>query len=95
MTMSGGDPDPADAVARALDALPWGTFRGRSLGHEWIVSRTRFNGGASEKVVARALGAEGYVSTNLYRLARGPALRPCEMPADDVVRFVLDLVPCR
>lgn len=59
------------------------------------MTRTRFAGGAAEKVVARALDGDGYVSANLYHLAAGPRLRPCEMPAAAVLRFLGDLVPYR
>ena len=83
----------AAEVAAALDALPLGTFRGGSQGRDWLVSRTLFAGGASEKLVARALDGSDYVSLNLYRLESGPRLRPCEMPAAKVAAFVLDLVP--
>ncbi|CTQ33697.1 hypothetical protein [Jannaschia rubra] len=85
--------DRARAVADALLDLPLGTFRGRSLGCDWIVTRSLFADGASEKLVARSLDGAGYVSLNLYRLASGPRLRPCEMPAARVAAFVADLVP--
>jgi hypothetical protein len=81
----------AEAVADAMRALPLGAFRGRSLGRDWLVSRSLHAGGASEKLVARALDGSDYVSLNLYRLASGPRLKPCEMPAEKVARFVADL----
>lgn len=85
-------PDP-DAVAEALLRLPLGTFRGRAMDKTWLVTRSLFVGGASEKLVARALDGSDYISMNLYRLEAGPRLKPCEMPAAKVARFVLDLVP--
>ena len=33
------------------------------------------------------------MSFNLYRLADGPVLRPCEMPAETVIAFVLAYRP--
>ena len=54
--------------------------------------RSLHAGGASEKLVARALDGGGYVSLNLYRLESGPRLRPCEMPAEAVARFLADLI---
>lgn len=66
----------ATAVAAMLDALPVGTVRGRSLGRDWLVTRSLFAGGASETIVARAVDGEGYVSANLYRRASGPACGP-------------------
>jgi len=82
----------AHDVARALLALPLGTFRGRALGQDWIATRSLFAGGASEKLVARTLDGSDYVSLNLYRLESGPRLKPCEMPSEKVARFALDLV---
>lgn len=83
----------AERVAEALLALPLGSFRGRAGGKDWIVTRSLHAGGGAEKLVARALDGSDYVSLNLYRLAAGPRLRPCEMPAAKVARFVEDLVP--
>ncbi|WGH79515.1 hypothetical protein [Jannaschia ovalis] len=79
------------AVAERLLTLPLGTFRGRALGRDWLVTRALHAGGASEKLVARALDGSDYVSMNLYRLAAGPRLKPCEMPAAKVADFVAAL----
>ena len=81
----------AERVAERLLALPLGSFRGRALGRDWLVVRSLFAGGASEKLVARSLDGADYVSLNLYRLASGPRLKPCEMPAEKVARFVAEL----
>nr|WP_109564817.1 hypothetical protein [Jannaschia seohaensis] len=78
-------------MAAALARLPLGAFRGRSQGRDWLVVRSTFAGGASEKLVARSLDGTGYVSLNLYRLEAGPRLKPCEMPAQRVADFLADL----
>lgn len=72
-------------------ALPLGTFRGRAHGRDWLVTRSLFAGGASEKLVGRALDGSDYISLNLYRLESGPRLKPCEMPAEKVALFVRDV----
>ncbi|WP_245624150.1 hypothetical protein [Jannaschia donghaensis] len=72
-------------------ALPLGAFRGRAFGRDWLVTRSLFAGGASEKLVGRALDGSDYVSLNLYRLESGPRLKPCEMSAEKVARFVVEL----
>ncbi len=41
--------------------------------------------------MAEELGGGDYVSLNLYRTSSGALLRPCEMPEEKVVRFVLGL----
>ncbi|WP_367648551.1 hypothetical protein [Ruegeria arenilitoris] len=51
-------------------------------------------GGKSHKLVAHERGGADYISMNLYLTDQsGALLRPCEMPAAKVVRFVLALVP--
>lgn len=70
-----------------------GHFTGRAGEKRYGVVRQSFAGGRAEKLVAKELGGADYVSLNLYRLAGGVRLRPCEMPEEKVVRFVLVLVP--
>ena len=82
-----------DAFVAALEALPTGTFHGTADGRRYVVSRTQAVQGRAEKLVAHALDGSDYVSLNLYRLERGPLLKPCEMPEDKVVAFVLALRP--
>jgi hypothetical protein len=84
---------PGEQVARALSRMPRGTFRARSLGVDWVVTRSVFAKGASEKLVARALQGPGYISANLYHLESGPRLRPCEMPVARVLDFIEGLEP--
>ena len=77
----------------AFEALPRGTVQGVAHGRRYVVSRTQAVGGRAEKLVAHALGGSDYISLNLYRLARGARLKPCEMPEAKVVAFVLALRP--
>lgn len=81
------------AFLRAFDALPDGTFRGIAHGRHYVVTKTQFASGTSQKLVAEELGGRDYISLNLYRLSSGPRLKPCEMPARKVMDFVLDLRP--
>lgn len=78
-------------AADILDTLPVGGFRARALGRDWLMTRSLFAGGASEKLVGRSLDGANYVSLNLYRLASGPRLRPCEMPVAKVMAVLDDL----
>ena len=78
-------------MVAAISALPEGTFHGAAFDRRYLVSRTLFNAGRSEKLVAEALDGSDYVSLNLYHLAAGPALYPCEMPAEKVIAFVCAL----
>ncbi len=88
----------AAKVADRLARLPMGGWRGSFGGRDWLVTRSLLADGRSEKLVARALGGAGegrrdLVSLNLYRLASGPLLRPCEMPAEAAAQFVLGVDP--
>lgn len=80
-------------VADLLAQLPEGWSAVRYRGRRWGVSRTRQAGGRVEKLYAEELGGTGVVSANLY-LPGGTQdegdeqLRPCEMPAADVLDFL-------
>jgi hypothetical protein len=78
---------PSDVIAR-LRALPIGTHRGIAFGKPYIATRSAFSGGRAIKLVAEELGGNGYISLNLYDLAQGPQLYPCEMPSAKVIEFV-------
>ncbi|MEL7257066.1 MAG: hypothetical protein AAFN80_04390 [Pseudomonadota bacterium] len=77
------------AFLDAFDALPEGAFTGQSQGRRYVVVRQV--SGAVQKLVAEELGGSDYISLNLYRLASGALLKPCEMPEQKVVDFVLEL----
>ncbi|MEM8851517.1 MAG: hypothetical protein AAGE03_15980 [Pseudomonadota bacterium] len=78
-------------AAEILDTLPIGSFRARALDRDWLMTRSLFAGGASEKLVGRSLDGADYISLNLYRLVAGPRLRPCEMPVAKVMAVLQDL----
>nr|WP_245220598.1 MULTISPECIES: hypothetical protein [unclassified Ruegeria] len=78
----------------ALFALPLGSFTGTSGGRRYVVVRQLMAGGKSHKLVAHELGGTDYISLNLYQtMGSGALLRPCEMPANKVIAFVLNLRP--
>lgn len=78
---------------RAFDALPDAEFFGRYKGRRYVITKASFASGKSQKLVAEELGGSDYISMNLYRLAQGARVKPCEMPEKKVVQFVLGLVP--
>ena len=77
----------------AFDGLPCGAVQGHALGRRYVATKSQFANGASEKLVAEQLGGSDYISLNLYRTANGALLRPCEMPAQKVIDFVLAFAP--
>ncbi len=50
----------------------------------------RFNDGKSVKLYARALNGTDFISLNYYRTATQDYLKPCEMPEEKVVHFLLN-----
>jgi hypothetical protein len=77
----------------AFDALPSGSFKAQFEGRPYVVTKSALSKGKAQKLVAEELGGADYISLNLYRLASGPLLKPCEMPRQKVVTFVLGLTP--
>jgi hypothetical protein len=86
------DRAPADVAGR-LTQFPDGPVRGRYEGRKYFATKTTFAAERSVKLVAEELGGTDYISLNLYRLAAGPRLRPCEMPKEKVIAFVMGFVP--
>ena len=58
-----------------------------------MITKQNYADGRSQKLVARELGGRDYISLNLYRLSSGARLKPCEMPAQKVIDFVMNLTP--
>ena len=77
-------------VLALFERVPTGwtevSFEGRRYG----VTRTLSAGGRAQSVFAEELGGRDVISANLY-LAAEPQLRPCEMPAAKVLRFLEQL----
>ncbi|MBY6139811.1 hypothetical protein KUV26_10230 [Leisingera daeponensis] len=84
-------PEELQAFLAAFDALPLGAFTGKAGGRRYAAVRLDLAEGKAQKLLARELGSTDCISLNLYRLASGARLKPCEMPAEKVVRFVLSL----
>jgi hypothetical protein len=73
----------------ALDLIPEGYSEGQYHGRRYGLQKTSHAGGRSLKLFARDLGGTDFISLNLYHLAAGDALKPCEMPESKVRDFVL------
>lgn len=83
--------DPA--FVTAFDLLPVGAYGGTFEGRRYRITKAQMSNGRSQKLEAEELGGNDYISFNLYRLATGQALlKPCEMPEDKVVAFVMHVV---
>lgn len=85
-------PDP---FRIALDAIPEGHSTGQFNGVRYRVDKTIHAGGRSLKLFAKDLAGTDFVSLNLYHLATGDVLKPCEMTEAKVRAFVLGYYPDR
>lgn len=80
--------NPDAGFLAAFDAIPEGSHRGQYDGRDWLVTKSALAQGRAQKLLARELGGPGYVSLNVYRLASGARLKPCEMPEAAARAFV-------
>lgn len=81
-----------EAFVEAFDALPNGAYGATYAGNRYRLTKSVLVSGRSQKLEAEELGGSDYISFNLYRLANGEALlKPCEMPAEKVIEFVMNV----
>ncbi|GLS88762.1 hypothetical protein GCM10010873_37360 [Cypionkella aquatica] len=78
-----------DRFRAALDLIPEGYSEGLYHGRRWRMEKTTHAAGRSVKFYARDLGGTDFVSLNLYHLASGDVLKPCEMAEAKVRDFIL------
>lgn len=82
------------AFDAAFGKLPYGYSEGVHDGRRFGVTVRRFEDDRRNSLFARELAGTDIVSFNLYRITSGKAsLKPCEMPAETVVAFVLGFRP--
>ncbi|HWA18147.1 MAG TPA: hypothetical protein VG757_04065 [Devosia sp.] len=82
------------AIWARLSTFPLGYFTALYDSRRYGVSRSVHADGRSMKLFAEELGGADRISLNIYRPGTGgPALKPCEMPIDEVTAFVLSAIP--
>ncbi len=78
------------SLLKYIQLLPQGystvIYRQKKYG----VSRTDFNSGKSIKVFAEELGGKDFISLNYYITSTSESLKPCEMPTEKVIDFLLN-----
>lgn len=78
----------------AFDKLPEGYSEGTYEGRRFSMIVRRSTDGRRNSLFAEELAGTGIVSFNLYRFTSGTvSLKPCEMSAQKVVAFVLNVRP--
>jgi hypothetical protein len=87
--------NPSPSFDQFLDKLlhiPEGFSTGVYRGQRYKIIHTVENNGQVEKLFGENLRGEDHISFNLYRLASGQTLlKPCEMPAEKVQDFVVQV----
>lgn len=79
-----------EAFLASLDAMPVGYSIFLYDGNRWGVTVEHLADGRQTKLYGEELGGKDHVSFNLYRPRSGKVLlKPCEMPDEKVVAFVL------
>lgn len=79
-----------ERFARAYDAIPAGYSEGHYQGRRYGVRKEISDDARRGNLVAEELGGNDYISLNFYRLSGGAhKLKPCEMPKQKVIDFVL------
>jgi peptide-methionine (S)-S-oxide reductase len=74
-------------LAALLAVVPEGWSRADVAGLPWAVTRTTHAGGKVISLGAEQLGGVEQFGANLWITSGGPILRPCEVPAEVVLRF--------
>lgn len=82
--------DRVEAFLAGLGRLPKGYSEGSHAGRRYGVTLASSGDGRRRWLYAEELGGNGRISCNIYLDREGKALlRPCEMPLDNVIDFVL------
>ncbi len=85
--------DADDDLDALVERVPIGWSRHVIDGCAWGISRVERAGGATT-LEGEELGGTRRLSANVWRIASGTRLRPCEMPAEQVLE-VLRALPER
>lgn len=85
----GDSPEDSDhEIVCLLESIPEGWTRTEIDGHAWGVSRTTKVNGRIVSVYAERLDNTETISANIWQTSDGPLLKPCEMPAPKVMKFL-------
>ena len=81
------EPGPTD-LAALVARVPPGWTEVAYDGAPWGLTRTDHAQGGTTTLYAEQLGGRRFVSANVWHTRGGAVLRPCEMPAQDVLDFL-------
>lgn len=69
--------------------LPNGYSEGIYQNKKYGITKTIFNNGKSFKIYAEELGGTDFISLNYYLTSTQELLKPCEMPEQKVIDFLM------
>ncbi|MCM5663854.1 peptide methionine sulfoxide reductase [Galbibacter mesophilus] len=75
-----------------IQALPKGYSEVEYNNRKYGVTRSDFNNGKSYKVYAEELGGNDFISLNFYITQDKENLKPCEMPQQKVIHFLMNYI---
>lgn len=78
------------AIYEKIKTIPPGYSEVVYRGRKYSLTSTDFNGGKSLKVYAKELGGNEFISFNYYLTSTNDHLKPCEMPAEKVIDFLMN-----
>jgi len=81
---------PKSVFHTKLTALKNGSYDVFYQDKRYLLSKETHLGGKLIKLYAKELGANDFISLNYYGIGEG-LLKPCEMPQEKVIEFVLNL----
>ncbi|AGC75265.1 peptide-methionine (S)-S-oxide reductase [Nonlabens dokdonensis] len=76
-------------ILKRIHLLPVGYSIVKYHGKSYGVTSTDYNNGKSHKVYAEELGGTDFISLNYYTLKSKSIIKPCEMPEEKVVDFLM------
>ena len=82
-----------DGLAELVDRVPTGWSRHDVDGRAWGLTRVDHAGGRSSTIEGEELGGARRMSANVWRTTSGTHLKPCEMPAEQVLAVLRALPP--
>lgn len=76
---------------RRIKKLSDGSYSVFYKGRRYLLSKETHLEGKLIKLYAKELGGRDFISLNYYPRPQNPLLKPCEMPKQKVIDFIINL----
>ncbi len=80
-----------DSLLHIIETIPEGYSTVLFEGKKYGLTKTTFTNGKSYKIYAEELQGTDFISLNYYLTTTSELLKPCEMPAEKVIRFLREM----